>query len=459
MGLIDTIRQRLLSWLMPDEWMDNSTRERLEAYGLRQNYYYGGYRKQLTVRPLQADDNLGVNFTGLIVDRSISMLIGQGIDFDLGENEAAEQYLAEVYRANSDNVLLHKACQNAAVFGTGFIKIIPDGTEMRGTSDTKLPRLVPIDPTWITIETMPEDIDTVRAYIIRYNVSVDGKDEARKETTERQVNEAGETVNWLITSMVSNSRTSARWEIVNQEIWPYEFPPIVHWQNLPRADDVYGQSDVANVLELQDRVNFIASNISKIIRYHAHPKTWGRNAGNSTKAAWGADEMLLFPGPDATIQNLEMQSDLASSQSFLLTLRQAMFDISRTVDMTSMADKLGSLTNFGLRVLFIDALNKLRTKQELLGEALIELHHRLLTLAGIAHDDGGRIIWHEALPVNDTEQVAGLQADLSMGIVSKPTVAKKRGYDYEQEAELIREDKSGEENLGSMLLQAFNKGQ
>ena len=65
MGLMDTIRDKLLNFLLPEEWMNSSLRDRMEKYGLYSQYYQGNYRKQLKVKPLQADDNIGLNFTGL----------------------------------------------------------------------------------------------------------------------------------------------------------------------------------------------------------------------------------------------------------------------------------------------------------------------------------------------------------------------------------------------------------
>jgi len=45
-----------------------------------------------------------------------------------------------------------------------------------------------------------------------------------------------------------------------------------------------------------------------------------------------------------------------------MNLRQIIFDVTRNMDISSMKDKVGALTNFGLRILFFDALNKLATK-------------------------------------------------------------------------------------------------
>jgi hypothetical protein len=231
----------------------------------------------------------------------------------------------------------------------------------------------------------------------------------------------------------------------------------LHWQNLPEAGDCYGQSDVEDIVELQDRLNFVASNISKIIRYHSHPKTWGRGFNATGKASWGPDEMVTLQGENAQIANLEMQSDLASSRAFYSDLRQALFDISRTVDISSIKDRVGALTNFGLRVLYTDALDKLDTKRELFGEAMLELERRVLILNGMSGDPG-KINWGDPLPIDQTEADQSDGFELDQGLASKETISTRRGYDFVQEQERIVAEKSNEDNVGNMILKAFNQG-
>jgi hypothetical protein len=207
-------------------------------------------------------------------------------------------------------------------------------------------------------------------------------------------------------------------------------------------------------------VNFVASNINRILRYHAHPKTWGRGfSGQLDKLSWGADDLIKIPTDTGQIANLEMQSDLASSTRFMEVLRQSLFDISQTVDISSMADKLGALTNFGLRVLFFDAMNKLGTKRQLYGDGLTELNRRLLVLGGKQADDPGRVVWQDVLPVNELDQANTLQVDLNSGIVSKETAATKRGYDWKTEEVRISSARASADNVGAALLRAFNQGQ
>ena len=79
------------------------------------------------------------------------------------------------------------------------------------------------------------------------------------------------------------------------ELWNYEFPPILHWQNLPLAGSVYGKPDVTDdMIELQDGINFNTANIQKIIDLHAHPKTWATGVTVAEGTTWGAEEMVTI---------------------------------------------------------------------------------------------------------------------------------------------------------------------
>lgn len=483
MGFWSDLKQIRDNLLMLPEYFTSARRNRLNREVLERDYYEGDHRRQLTVKQGQADDNIRQNYTGLVIDRSISMLLGQDVVFDLpGEpakgtdgkpvDQPNQKYIDAVWKANKKKILLHELGQFASIHGTGYVKIVPEAVESRDEPGVMLPRLIALDPAYLTIDTLPEDIGTVLRYTITYTVTIAGKERNRKEVHERQyipVNEKGLAVgqgekvsgmlegNWVIEDWIMDD--GGKWQLIRSEPWEYEFPPVVHFKNLPMAGAVYGKPDVSpDVIELQDRNNFVASNINRIIRYHAHPKTWGY-CSQQSKQSWGADEMVIFGSPEAHLENLEMQSDLESSREFLLNLRQSLFDITRTVDISSLADKLGALTNFGLHVLFMDALNKCRSKQELYGEALVEINHRLLALAGITPDDGGEVVWPDPLPVNESEEIAGLGFDLNNGLCSKETASIERGYDYEEEQERISESMEAEEDIGSRIMSMFDKGQ
>ena len=457
MGLLDTFRNRVLNWLMPEDMYSPVSRELLLRYDRLRNYVRGEHKRPIVVKPDQPDDNLAINFTGLVVDRSLSLLFGKEPTFDLpGDGESAEDvYLDQVWRANKKAILLHHLAYYGSTYGTCYVKLQPDG---KGEG---IPRLIALNPFFMVIKTSPEDKDQVLAYEMRY-MTLDEKSReiAKKEVVQVAVGSLEEGQAPASWEVISFAATGGRWTETKRLEWDQPFPPIIHWQNLPDPESCYGKADIdGNVIALQDAVNFVASNINRILRYHAHPKTWGSGfTGQTDKLSWGADEMIKLPGEAGKIANLEMQSDLGSSTKFMELLRQSLFDISQTVDISSMADKLGALTNFGLRVLFFDAMNKLGTKRQLYGDGLTELNRRLLVLGGKKAEDPGRVVWQDVLPVNELDQAQTLTADLNSGVVSKETASTKRGYDWKTEEERINMARSSSDNVGAALLRAFDQG-
>ena len=440
MGILSNFRDWLLEPLLGQEYVKKQGEMDLHR----------AYRKGNHKAPIKsADDAIIVNFIGLQVDRSVANLFGKEPSFDLpGESDSPTQlFIDEVWRTNRKMNLLKQLATYGAEAGTCYVKILPDGAVDR--KGNLIPRLVVLDPSTVTMDALPEDVETIIRYTIAYAIG----ERAVKQVSEHDA----ETGYWNITDY--ESIKGGKWTVTNEQVWEYDFAPIVHWQNLSEPGSVYGRPDItADLIDLQDKINFVSSNTAKIIKYHAYPKTWARGFQNTGKIAWGVDEMVTTSDPNALIQNLEMQSDLSSSLSFIRYLRQALFDVSRAVDIDSLADKLGSLTNFGLRVLYQDALSKLEEKRGLYGEAIVEINHRLLELAGAPDTDGGEVEWPDVMPANESEVAQAIRTDLELGLVSKQTAAGLRGYTWEDEEERMAGEKVAGDNVGAALLRAFGQG-
>jgi len=128
-GLIDSLRNTAWNFLLGSDIaaqgpVAQAERQRMETL---RSYQRGDQRRQIKTKPLQADDNITINFMGLIIERSISMLFGQGIEFDLpGETETEQDTkLQAIWAANRQAILLHRLGQLGGVYGTGYLKIIP----------------------------------------------------------------------------------------------------------------------------------------------------------------------------------------------------------------------------------------------------------------------------------------------------------------------------------------------
>jgi hypothetical protein len=426
-------------------------------------YRSGYYKPQLKVASGQFDDNIGLNLAGLLVNRVVSQMLGGGFTFDFeGDTETVqEQYVNAVLEANKQEVLFHRAGTTASEAGTGYLMILPGGVV--GEDGQVYPRLQLVDPLFVTIETLPEDYEVVIRYTIQYKFkNADGKELGRRRVIEHQApavaedgtQSGGDTWQILDYEQLPNGV----WVLTGQTPWPYDFPPMLHWQNLPSSHSVYGEPDLTQAqIDLQDRINFVASNISKLIRYYAHPMRYAINA-SLEKIDVGPDKMVKITGADADIRQLEALGDLTASMNYLTMLRQALFACGRVVDIDSVQDKLGTLTNFGLRVLYADNLNLIATHRELFGDMLEELARRLQILNGMQAIPT-TVVWPDFLPVNEVEEQQALSGDLANGLVSKETASRQRGYNWDEESERLQEEQAAGDNIGAAILRAFDRGQ
>jgi hypothetical protein len=83
---------------------------------------------------------------------------------------------------------------------------------------------------------------------------------------------------------------------------------------------VGGVSDLEDdLLSINQNVNFILSNLNRIIRIHAHPWKWGTGF-DTTELKIGPDDTLILPD-GATLQALEMQGDLGAAIELYNRLR------------------------------------------------------------------------------------------------------------------------------------------
>lgn len=431
----------------------------------RARKYRSGYQpKRLRVKPPASDDNITLNFSGLIVERSISLLFGQGVEFDLpGEGESEQDtWLEACWRVNVKQELLHDLADYGATSGTPTILF--DVESVYDTDGTLYPSMASVDPAFVTIITDPENYKKILAYEIRYELRQNANTIVRRRYIEPNADPDAAT-SWKIHHQEQQGN---RWVELpgSPTVWAYDWAPILCWKNLPNAGSPYGRPDLTDdVLDAQDAVNLVASNINKVMRLQGHQRLWSKLFGKATKIDIGPDAVLNSDEPNAELNAIQANGGFSDMLSFLHELRDSMTAIARSTDPATLKDRVGQITNFGLRILYKDAIDKLATKRQLYGDALKECNRRLLILRGEADPDPGEIVWPEPLPQDETEQVAGYTFDLQNRIASRETIQTKRGYDPETENERIKKDDKEKQaidaNRGADILRNFmqNRGQ
>lgn len=408
--------------------------QRLAAIKRSWDYFEGRHPKALKVKPGQADDNIIVNLARPIVEKGISLLFGKPltiqIDEDGSRDSKAEQYLKAVLKANKQALMLHKLGQNGAMAGLAFIKVNPQPAGQP-------PRLVVLDPATVEPHCSAEDVDDIDRYRIQYSaMDANGKDVTYRQDITRD--ESGQ--RWSIT----NYKADRMGVFVRQGepiVWPYAWAPVLHCQNLPAANSIWGYGDLDDA-SLNDALNSIASYTRKIIRLHGHPKTIGKGFTAEQLKSFGPDDMWYLPSNDADVFNLEMQSDLAAAREFYQQLRAAIYATARIPDMASVGN-LGTLTNFGLRVLFADALEKTDTKRVTYGSLIEELCQHLCELGGFGPDIQVSITWPDPLPVDTTAKATEVINKQKTGLISDETLTAELGdYDYQDEQARLKQQRA-----------------
>ena len=381
-------------------------RQRADLINLYWRYYRGHHRPNIKVKAGQADDNITINWSKKVVNAGVSFLMGKPPTFEIddqtNERTPDEAYLDEVWADDPARRFVKQSfftelAQSGAVSGTAFVRIYPKDER------NDKPRLVILDPATVDILHDPNDISDVLGYHIVWQAG----DNWHRHRIERD----GDLMGWTIFDEIYDK--GGRWRENEPPItWEWDFAPVFHCQNLTLAHSPWGVSDLEDA-DLNDAVNNIASNINRILRFHAHPKTVGTGfAPNAIDVA--ADGLITLP-EGATIQNLEMQSDLASSAGFQARMEEAFHQVTDVPRFDPASVNLGALSGFALQVLYSPLLQKTNVKRANYGGLLQQINRALLVLDG-KPEAAVMNHWENPLPMNSREKYENFEILVRSGV-------------------------------------------
>lgn len=445
-------------------------------------FYDGEHDKPLKVTPGKGgrpsvDDNVTPNLGGMFVDRGVTFLVGEPPTFTLdadggdaaGDDDDAELegnvkvspeelHLDAVWKFNRRKTLLHKFVTNGGVAGHGWLRIvIPEHPLEHPTTGLILPRLINLDPATVDVLYDQDDIERELAFLLEWNVMRSGLPAVRRQTIE--LDDTGSS--WTIRDYISVGTAKSFESLGDDVVWPWPFPPLIGAQNLPRPNEYHGTSDLDGGLEeLNASVSRVLSNLARIVRFHAHPKTWASGISTAELAAVVVDPdgVIGLPHPDAELHNLEMTSDLAGALSVFSKLKGLLHELARMPELDSeKLEGVGQMSGLALKILYGPALELTNTKRGTYGDALEELNRRILAVSHAMEYDPTlevAIGWKDALPTDEVQTLAAAEAKQRLG-VSKHTLIEELGYDPEQEAE--RRQDEADASMENMQ-RTFDKG-
>ncbi|MGH9060345.1 MAG: phage portal protein, partial [Acidimicrobiales bacterium] len=352
-----------------------------------------------------------------------------------------QDYLDGLWGDDDDRMtLLSETAINGGVCGQQFTKLIaPQG-------NMKYPRLIVLDPQIIRIVTAPDDCSLHLAYILEYP---GGDDWQKKQIITRvdphnDVSTVGDSDiadSWTITNYVrrvnAGSTTQNTWMQQGDPIdWPYPFAPIFTNKNLPNPNESWGVPDLTQDLINENKVlNFLFSNLARIIKYHGHPKTvaTGVQAQDITMTV---DGVLCLPDETSKIDILKAMENFSGILSVIGSVMSNIDEQSRVpaVALGRVADlPRGNISGVALQLLFQPLIEKTIQKQRLYGQMIRQVSRAALVIGGLIdvseyEDYSIDLHWQNLLPVDDlaAAQTAAILKTLG---VSDATILQQLGYD------------------------------
>lgn len=419
-------------------------------------YYDGDHVKPLKVRAGSKDDNVILNLCGRAIDKTTEF-IGVPLRFEIpGDTEVEPGAGGQLQEQTAPDQIALDALWNRCkdwteevltsgqISGHVFLRI-HENEDAEWTYSL-------LDPRTMTVFWNAGIMRTVLFYRMEWQI---GSQAFRQDTVPLWLLQNDRANPWVLGDQRRDGSTSPRpegwaiieyeqnqrkeWVEITRDTWGFPFAPIVDWANWRRPHQYYGASSLTNP-GLNDSINFVASNTARIIKYHAHPKTIGVGVDPEKIIPTAVDGFYSVPA-DSTVSNLEMQSDLSSSMNMLTLLKGEFFASQRVIDIATVQDKLGQITNFGVRMMFSDMLSMTDELRKRYGSyGLSETLRRLLWVQGVQLEDRPQASWDDPLPVNRLEILQTAKIESELGTTSKQTLAKDLGRDYPTEQEHMDEE-------------------
>lgn len=432
------VQQSVMSRVVEEEW------ERVRRLQRAWAHYYGDAPRACKPTTDGEDDSVRMNLAATIVDKGASWLFGadHALQFAVEGDTTADDRLNEAWPVHRRALTLHQLAVNGGVTGHAFARLHEDA------------RVTVLDPSNMDVKWHEDDVEHVLEFIHTW-ATVDRTTMKPVARRQRFVEQSPGAL-WMIVDEQSADEGDS-WTEIDSTAWRHGFPPVFACQNLPAPNEYWGRADLEpDVLDLIEAIEGVASNMRRIVRLFGHPRPYvtGQQADEVRSVAAAVGRMLTFPNQDAKVGQLEMNGDLASSLALYQKLREALCDVARTPAVAFGATSLTNVAEETVELLFAPAVEKTWDKRLTYGPMLTDLTAAILDLAGGASGVTPAPQWPTVVPRSQKSESDQLESDQRMGIVSKQTLAELRGYDWEEEQQRMKDERS---NAGADVLDALDR--
>jgi len=390
--------------------------------------------RQWTDRARPGETRLTLNYARALVRKVTSVLFSRPVRYSVPESAAAERYLARLAREDDWAGLDDAAALDAAVLGDAAFKVTWDAARRR-------PRVTPIDPAQLVAATRPDDAREVVAVAHEYRLEPAALEAVFGLRLPRLGPEGWVTVREEWTA--ERYRLLVAGETVHDDTNPYGWIPYVLVPNSPAPGGPWGESDLADLLDVCRELNRRLTVLSRILQVSGNPIVVLENvtASEGIRAEEGA-VWELPEGSRAYLLDMLSGGGVALHLEYVRLLFQVLHDLAE-VPRAAFGDHGRDLSGAALELELQPLVHKVERKRRSWERALRQRAQRALDLAerlggeSFGGARGVEIVWGPLLPV-DEERAVRVQAGLvAAGIRSRLTAARELGS-LDPEAELAR---------------------
>ncbi len=422
---------------------------RMKKIAKRWEYYRGQFPPALTDEKGQPDaHNVNDNRLASIINTGVDYLLRDGITIDVSGELGAEwqQKLNRAWRSPQKmTTFFIEEAQSGAVGSDMYWRVLPPRTPDNLSQYT---RFVGIPPERVAIQTDPDDVDVVTAFIIEYSQKlVDGRELLKRQVFQR-IDEnpsatQGEDVveNWTITNYRSTAGPGALAQYGPVAPWSQTFEPIIFNKNLPNPHQVHGLTDIEDdLVALQMALNRAKSNTDKLAWLYSHPVYWSDSVDADSVDISASGVVVV--GPGATLNAIEARAAIAELLAYIETILEDMDERSAVPQIATgrvKEAKLGMLSGTAERLMFLRLIAKTLLKRLLYGQTYVKASQIHLHFAGVsnAFEIQPVIKWPDILPRSpqDFQALCATIPMLQSVGVSDDTIGTMLDFDMAKEKE------------------------
>ena len=408
------------------------------------NFYEGYHWEDM---PDVDTPEVTVNYCAAFVNKFVAFELGKGFTFTVhkdlvntvvtNDNRTLFEYLEDVWEDNNQYLFATELGQMKSVTGEAWVQVryySPDELEdpFNKYPDGRVQLL--LQPTSVVFpEYDPHQKGVLRKLSIIYQY-YETETYGLLSTKSRRVLKTYKQI-WTKDKVVTYTGNKEPVETVNK----YGIIPFIQIKNFVLAGRNEGLSDLDNIIPMNVEYNLKKSNVSEILDYHAAPVTlvFGAKIGNLEK---GANKLWGGLPKDAKVQNLELNSDLGASNTYLENLKLEMCEIGGIPEtVLGGAKSISNTSGVALQYMNLPLIEKTRVKRQSTEDGLERLNELILVvslLEGLITKDSNipmRDFLHtevslpDTLPKDTLIELQQIQQELQSGLESRKGALKRMG--------------------------------